>query len=102
MIKKFFLLIKFYGSSIKINNNDDFFMKVSELYGGLEICAINVIVAKDNKEYILKASDCTFNLIGDTQEEDRRFIADIVSARMQVRNFFFFIKVFLNQFLIYF
>ena len=64
-------------------------MKVSELYGGLEICAINVIVAKDNKEYILKASDCTFNLIGDTQEEDRRFIADIVSARMQVRNFFF-------------
>jgi hypothetical protein len=50
----------------------------------MEICSINVIVAKDNKEYILKASDCTFNLIGDSQEEDRRSIADIVSARMQV------------------
>lgn len=58
--------------------------QVSELFGGLEICAINVIVGKDNKEYILKASDCTFNLIGDTQEDDRRAIADIVSARMQV------------------
>lgn len=32
----------------------------------------------------MKASDCTFSLIGDTQEEDRRSIADIVSARMQV------------------
>ena len=50
----------------------------------MEICALSVIVAKDNKEYILKASDCTFSLIGDTQEEDRRTVADIVSARMQV------------------
>lgn len=57
---------------------------MSELFGGMEICALSVIVAKDNKEYILKASDCTFSLIGDTQEEDRRTIADIVSARMQV------------------
>jgi hypothetical protein len=50
----------------------------------LEICGITVVVGKDNKEYILKASDCTFSLIGDSQEEDRRTIADIVSARMQV------------------
>ncbi|CAG9807052.1 unnamed protein product, partial [Chironomus riparius] len=57
--------------------------EVSELFGGMEICALSVIVAKDNKEYILKASDCTFSLIGDTQEEDRRTVADIVSARMQ-------------------
>lgn len=54
------------------------------MFGGMEICSINVVVSKDNKEYILKASDCTFNLLGDTQEEDRRAIADIVSARMQV------------------
>ena len=50
----------------------------------MEICALSVIVAKDGKEYILKASDCTFPLIGDTQEEDRRQIADIVTGRMQV------------------
>jgi hypothetical protein len=50
----------------------------------MEICAMTVIVGKDGKECILKASDCTFALIGDTQEEDRRTIADIVSSRMQV------------------
>lgn len=59
-------------------------LKVSELFGGLEICSLAVIVGKDGKETILKASDCTFSLIGDTQEEDRRTVADIVTARMQV------------------
>lgn len=54
------------------------------MFGGMEICALAVLVGKDGKESILKASDCTFALIGDSQEEDRRTIADIVSARMQV------------------
>jgi hypothetical protein len=49
-----------------------------------------VLVGKDGKEVILKASDCTFALIGDSQEEDRRTIADIVSARMQVNFITFF------------
>ena len=66
--------------------------QVSELFGGMEICSINVIVSKDNKEFILKASDSTFNLIGDTQEEDRRAIADIVSARMQVSKIIIFLE----------
>lgn len=61
-----------------------FVSKVSELFGGLEICSLAVIVGKDGKETILKATDCTFSLIGDTQEEDRRMVADIVTARMQV------------------
>lgn len=51
----------------------------------MEICALTVLCSKDGKESILKASDCTFSLIGDSQEEDRRMIADIVSARMQVK-----------------
>lgn len=72
--------IKYYYKNVLSNMS----LQVSELFGGMEICSINVIVSKDNKEYILKASDCTFNLLGDTQEEDRRSIADIVSARMQV------------------
>jgi synapsin len=54
------------------------------LFGGMEICSLTVVVGKDGKEYILKASDSTFALIGDSQEEDRRTIADIVSSRMQV------------------
>lgn len=62
------------------------FSKVSELFGGLEICSLAVLVGKDGKETILKATDCTFALIGDTQEEDRRMITDIVTARMQVNH----------------
>ena len=54
------------------------------MFGGLEICSLAVLVGKDGKETILKASDCTLTLLGDTQEDDRRTIADIVSARMQV------------------
>lgn len=50
----------------------------------MEICSLTVVAGKDGKECILKASDSTFALIGDSQEEDRRTIADIVSARMQV------------------
>ena len=49
----------------------------------MEICGLSVIVAKDGKEHILAAHDSTFALIGDTQEEDRRQVADIVAARMQ-------------------
>lgn len=56
----------------------------------MEICSLAVLVGKDGKECILKASDCTFALIGDTQEEDRRMIADIVTARMQVRHSHFY------------
>lgn len=41
-----------------------FTLQVSELFGGLEICSLAVLVGKDGKELILKASDCTFPLIG--------------------------------------
>lgn len=56
---------------------------MSELFGGMEICGLSVVVAKDGKEHILAAHDSTFALIGDTQEEDRRQVADIVASRMQ-------------------
>lgn len=46
-----------------------------------------VAAGKDGKEYILKASDSTFPLMGDTQEEDRRNIAELVSGRMQVSGY---------------
>lgn len=50
----------------------------------MEVCGISVVVGKDGREHIISACDCTFALIGDSQEEDRRQIADLVSARMQV------------------
>lgn len=45
---------------------------------------MSVVVGKDGREHIIKASDSTFALMGDSQEDDRRQIADLVSARMQV------------------
>lgn len=61
-----------------------FFGQVSELFGGLEICALEVVVAKDGKEYIIEVNDSALSLMGDTQEDDRRHIADLVTQRMQV------------------
>lgn len=50
----------------------------------MEVCAVSVVVGKDGKEHILSACDSTFALIGDSQEEDRRQIADLVTSRMTV------------------
>lgn len=50
----------------------------------MEVCAVSVVVGKDGREHIISACDSTFALIGDSQEEDRRQIADLVSGRMQV------------------
>lgn len=50
----------------------------------MEVCGLSIIVAKDGKEYILAATDSTLTLMGDTQEDDRRHIADLVVTRMQV------------------
>ena len=62
----------------------EFFLQISELFGGMEVCGVSVVVGKDGREYIIKASDSTFALMGDTQEDDRRQIADLVTQRMQV------------------
>ncbi|TMW43299.1 hypothetical protein DOY81_011621, partial [Sarcophaga bullata] len=57
--------------------------EISELFGGMEVCGVSVVVGKDGREYIIKASDSTFALMGDSQEDDRRQIADLVTQRMQ-------------------
>lgn len=53
------------------------------MFGGLEVCGLSIAVGKDGRECILSASDSALSLMGDTQEEDRRHIADIVVTRMQ-------------------
>lgn len=58
--------------------------QVSELFGGMEVCGLSIVVSKDGKEFILGASDSTLSLMGETQEDDRRHIADLVVTRMQV------------------
>lgn len=60
-------------------------VKVAELFGGLDICALEIIVGKDGKEFIIEVNDSALSLMGETQEEDRRFIVDLVIQKMQVR-----------------
>lgn len=48
------------------------------------MCGLSILVGKDGKEFISSACDSTLTLMGDTQEDDRRHIADLVVTRMQV------------------
>ncbi|XP_046478691.1 synapsin [Neodiprion pinetum] len=57
--------------------------QVSQLFGGLDICAIELVVGKDGREFIIEVNDSALSLMGDSQEEDRRHIADLVTSKMQ-------------------
>ncbi|XP_064605137.1 synapsin-like [Liolophura sinensis] len=55
----------------------------SQVFGGLDIVAVEAIQGKDGKEYIIEVNDSSMTLLGETQEEDRRQMADLVITRMQ-------------------
>jgi synapsin len=57
---------------------------VAEQFGGLDLCALEVLVAKDGREFIMELNDCALPLLGDTQEEDRRLISELVLHKMSV------------------
>lgn len=48
-----------------------------------------VMVAKDGKEYIIEVNDSATTLMGESQEEDRKQIADLVVRHMEVRDWHF-------------
>lgn len=59
--------------------------QVSQMFGGLAMCSLEAVVAKDGKEYIIEVNDCAMGLLGESQEEDRRNIAEVVIKEMELR-----------------
>ncbi|CAL4135439.1 unnamed protein product, partial [Meganyctiphanes norvegica] len=57
--------------------------EVAKLFGGLDICAIEAIVDKSGNEHIIEVNDSALSLMGDSQEDDRRYIAELVATKLQ-------------------
>ena len=57
---------------------------MSNLFGGLDLVSVEAIQGKDGKEYIIEVNDSAMVLLGESQEEDRRLIADLACAKMEV------------------
>jgi hypothetical protein len=57
---------------------------VSQIFGGLDICAIELVQSKTGKEFIIEINDCTMSLLGETQEEDCQSIAELIMHKMQI------------------
>ncbi len=58
--------------------------EVSQLFGGLDICAIKLVQSRTGQEFIIEINDCTMELVEQTREEDCQSIADLITHQMQI------------------
>lgn len=57
--------------------------EVARMFGGLDICSVEALQSKKGEYFIYDVNGSDMNLFGESQEEDRREIAELVVQRMQ-------------------
>jgi len=58
--------------------------EVSNIFGGLDILVLEAVADKEGREIIYEVSGSQMSLMGETQEEDRKLIADLLVHKMSV------------------